>query len=251
MNKTTCAFIFTGGHGVRLRPYTIDTPKPLLRFNDGKRILDYTLGLIYESGIKNVFMNYCYGENLFKEVVSDYKGKLKIKLIHEEVPIGHGATLLMAKKYLLDYEYVISFNGDTIIDFDVLGFINKKSQKTISLLSGHSIETLPKTLVLGDGNELLGIEGPAGGYFYETRGRAKMTYSNYVGVNILPSTLISELHYNEGEFLGIFGNQDLIELALAKGYKAKAINSIKIKKFFSINTIEEFKEIEGLLNSNG
>jgi len=50
------AFVMAGGNGVRLRPLTVEVPKPALPFMGGRRIIDFALSNLYNSSIRSVFV---------------------------------------------------------------------------------------------------------------------------------------------------------------------------------------------------
>jgi glucose-1-phosphate adenylyltransferase len=50
------AFVMAGGEGTRLRPFTLEQPKPALPFADGWRIIDFVLSNLYNSMIRQVFV---------------------------------------------------------------------------------------------------------------------------------------------------------------------------------------------------
>lgn len=53
------AFITAAGIGSRLRPYTNDTPKPLIKIKK-RPILDYIFDDLEKAGVKKVVMNKHY-----------------------------------------------------------------------------------------------------------------------------------------------------------------------------------------------
>ena len=55
MNINT-AFILCAGFGKRLKPITLETPKPLIKIDDTE-LLDKTLHLIKNLNIKNIKIN--------------------------------------------------------------------------------------------------------------------------------------------------------------------------------------------------
>lgn len=50
------AFVMAGGNGVRLRPLTVEMPKPALPFVGGHRIIDFALSNLYNSSIRSIFV---------------------------------------------------------------------------------------------------------------------------------------------------------------------------------------------------
>lgn len=50
------AFVIAGGEGRRLRPLTLDQPKPALQLPGGWRIIDFVLSNLYNSGIRQIFV---------------------------------------------------------------------------------------------------------------------------------------------------------------------------------------------------
>lgn len=50
------AFVLAGGEGMRLRPFTLEQPKPALPFAGTHRIIDFALSNLYNSGIRSIFV---------------------------------------------------------------------------------------------------------------------------------------------------------------------------------------------------
>jgi glucose-1-phosphate adenylyltransferase len=50
------AFVMAGGEGMRLRPFTLEQPKPALHVAGGARIIDFVLSNLYNSMIRQVFV---------------------------------------------------------------------------------------------------------------------------------------------------------------------------------------------------
>ncbi|MDE5591687.1 MAG: NTP transferase domain-containing protein, partial [Helicobacter sp.] len=77
------AIILAAGEGKRLRPLTLNKPKPLLEIR-GKSILENTIDYLQQSGIKDIIVLTGYKHQLFDElqkklnfqqiVFKDYQG---------------------------------------------------------------------------------------------------------------------------------------------------------------------------------
>ncbi len=64
------AFILCGGEGTRLRPYTYETPKPLLKIGK-KTILDYVIGNLQRGDIEEYILTVGYLADQFVSYVGD------------------------------------------------------------------------------------------------------------------------------------------------------------------------------------
>ena len=69
--KTNTALILCAGYGKRLNPITIEKPKPLLKLNN-ITLLENTINLIKELGIKKIILNTFY---LKKQIVTIFQNK--------------------------------------------------------------------------------------------------------------------------------------------------------------------------------
>lgn len=106
------AVILAAGRGVRLRPYTHITPKPLLKINN-KRIIDYTLDILPQE-IDEIILVIGHLKWRVKWHLGDeYKGK-KITYITQEDKRGTADALFLCKKYLKNQEKFLVLFGDNL-----------------------------------------------------------------------------------------------------------------------------------------
>src|SRR5205823_5597874 len=103
------AVILAAGLGTRLRPYTLQTPKPLLPVR-GRPILDWTLGALPAAVDRVVVV-----VNYLAEQVVDYLGKQAHRaaweVVRQEVPRGTGDALLACRDKLRSDHFLV-LNGD-------------------------------------------------------------------------------------------------------------------------------------------
>jgi mannose-1-phosphate guanylyltransferase len=101
--------ILSGGLGKRLRPFTLDTPKPLIPILN-KPVLDYQLDFFKRHGIKDIVLCTGYKHELFKEKYPD--------LIHsvEKSPLGTAGAIKNAEKHITG-DFIVT-NGDNIFSFN-------------------------------------------------------------------------------------------------------------------------------------
>ena len=94
-------FILAAGFGKRLRPFTNNLPKPLIKIKK-KPLIYWNLIKIKKAGFKNIVINTHYLSNkIIRSVGSGKKYGLKITYSHEEEIKGTGGALVKAKSCLL------------------------------------------------------------------------------------------------------------------------------------------------------
>lgn len=80
--QITQAVILAGGQGKRLRPFTINNPKPMIPIN-GKPFLEYLIELLKTNGIKNIVILTGYlGEKITEYFGDGSKFEVRIKYSH-------------------------------------------------------------------------------------------------------------------------------------------------------------------------
>ena len=102
------AIILAGGKGTRLRPHTIEIPKPMVDIN-GYPFLDYLLSNIYSTGIRKVLILVGYKSQV---IINHYKNfkhmDISFSYSHEDVLTG---TRIMNAYNLLDPHFLLMY-GD-------------------------------------------------------------------------------------------------------------------------------------------
>ena len=112
------AIILAAGRGVRLRPYTHLTPKPLLRINK-KRIIDYTLDILPEE-IDQIIIVVGHRKWRIKwHLGNEYQGK-KITYVVQKEKKGTAHALFLCKPYIQKGERVMVIFGDNLYAKDDL-----------------------------------------------------------------------------------------------------------------------------------
>ncbi|MDD3735302.1 MAG: sugar phosphate nucleotidyltransferase [Candidatus Pacebacteria bacterium] len=106
------AVILAAGEGTRLRPLTVNRPKPLIEFA-GTTSLEYNLSQL-RGLVSEVIIIIGYKGEMIKEKIGDnYKG-LKIKYVWQEKQLGTGDAIKKAAP-LIKKEFLV-LNGDDIYD---------------------------------------------------------------------------------------------------------------------------------------
>lgn len=113
------AVMMAGGKGERLRPLTLDTPKPLLKVA-GKPIIDYNIDNLMNNGINhiNVTVNYLKEqiEDHFKEPVNG----VQINCVREPKFLGTIGSIKFVKQWYNDT--ILLMNSDLFTNIDIETF---------------------------------------------------------------------------------------------------------------------------------
>lgn len=132
------AVVMAGGVGSRLRPLTIERPKPMVPLMN-KPVLGHILELLKRHNITEVVITVQYLASL----IQDYFGNgsslgMTIHYSVEETPLGTAGSVKNAQKYLDDTFIVIS--GDALTNFDITSLVAyHKSINTLATLALYSV----------------------------------------------------------------------------------------------------------------
>ena len=124
MEKINTALILCAGYGKRLNPLTLNKPKPLLEVKDIS-LLENTINLINDFGIKNILINTFYLKEQIKEFINKKNFNCKINIIEDGNSIldtGGGILNLIKKS---ENENFFVFNPDTLWSKEYIEIIRK------------------------------------------------------------------------------------------------------------------------------
>jgi dTDP-glucose pyrophosphorylase len=195
--------IMAGGQGVRLKPLTNDTPKPLLLVGD-KPIIDYNIDRLRTYGVKRITITVRYLKGL---IIDHFRSKqndlLKYNFIEEEIPLGTlGAVSLMDS---FNSKYILISNSDilTNIDYEKFFLHFLKEDADIAVASVPYNIQLPYAVLETDNHRVLSfIEKPT--YTYYSNG----------GIYLIKASWLTKLNRNE-----LIDMTELMDLVLVSGGK--------------------------------
>ncbi len=108
--------ILAGGLGVRLRPVTLTTPKPMVPIN-GRPFLEYQVALVRSQGFDDLILLVGYlGEHVEAHFGDGRDWGVRIRYSYEARPLGTAGAILNARR-LLAPEFLL-MNGDTYLQTD-------------------------------------------------------------------------------------------------------------------------------------
>jgi len=140
-------FILAGGRGMRLRPYTDTTPKPLIPVR-GRPIIEHALELMRSHGVEEVTIAVNYLKERIMEHLGDGKRfGLHIGYIEEDRPLGTAGALALLERPSQDT--ILMMNADLLTDIDLDGmyerFLATASEITVATTE-HRIDIPYATL---------------------------------------------------------------------------------------------------------
>ena len=124
MEKINTALILCAGYGKRLNPLTLNTPKPLLKVKDIS-LLENTINLINDLGIKNILINTFYLKQQIKEFINNKNFNCKIDVIDDgDLILDTGGGILNLIKNTANDNFFV-FNPDTLWSKEYIEVIRK------------------------------------------------------------------------------------------------------------------------------
>lgn len=230
--------ILAGGKGTRLKEYTNDIPKPMIKVL-GKTILEYQFENLKKFGLKDIIL--CIGH--LGEKIKEYYGDGKkfgvnIEYALEQSPVGTGGALNYIKDLIYD-DFILLF-GDIMLDIDWNKFIEfHRFQGGIGTFLVHpNSHAFDSDLVLMDDNyKVTGIS---------YKNTERKYYKNIVksGVHILKKEILNFVEKDKKQDL----EKDIISKVLQEdniiyGYKT----SEYVKDMGTYSRLEQVKN--DLLNN--
>lgn len=112
------AMILAGGYGKRLRPLTLEVPKPLVKVGE-KSVIEYQIEWLKYYGFDEIVVLAGYlKEKIIEQLGSGSRYGVSITYVVEDEPLGTGGALKNASSILKRNESVIVVNGDVITNLD-------------------------------------------------------------------------------------------------------------------------------------
>ncbi len=111
------AVILAGGKGTRLKPLTLEIPKPLVTVHD-RTLIEHLFDLFKRHGVKDIVLSVGYKADKIKEVIGNGKKfGVNVDYLVEKEPLGTAGPLRLAKEEL--QETFIVTNSDELKDIDL------------------------------------------------------------------------------------------------------------------------------------
>lgn len=197
------AVLMAGGKGERLRPLTLDRPKPLLEI-DGKAIIDYNVEALAACGVDDISVTTRYLASMIEDHFARPVGGVQVRCVREDKPLGTiGALTLCGIPD--DGGDTLVMNSDllTTVSFEEMYLKHASAAADVTIAVVPYQVTVPFAILELDGDNVTGIA-------------EKPSYSHYAnaGIYIFSNRLLRTLRPDERA-----DAPDLVADAIARGMK--------------------------------
>lgn len=219
------AVLMAGGKGIRLRPLTENTPKPLLKLGN-KAIIDYNVDSLIDYGVKNISTTINYlGEQIIDHFESSRKG-IRIKCVKEPKYLGTIGSIKFIDVFENDTILIMNSDLFTNINYEdfYLHFLENNADMSVAAIP-YSV-SIPYGIFELDKRNILGVQ-------------EKPVYNYYAnaGIYLIKKSLL-ELIPEEA----FFDATDFIELLIAQKYNV--IRFPLIGYWIDIGKHEDYKKAQ-------
>ncbi len=222
------AVLMAGGKGERLRPMTLETPKPLLQIGD-KAIIDRNVERLMSYGIKHISVTVNYlKEQLIEHYSKPMSNGIRVECVEEEQFYGTIGSLTLVKEFHNDT--ILVMNSDLLTDIDYEDFYLHFKEHDAMMAAAAIPYTIsvPYGIFELEGRNILGVsEKPVFNY-----------YAN-AGIYLLKREVLK--YIPEGK---VFNATDLIEELVKEG--KRVIRYPLSGLWIDIGTPEEFHKAKDM-----
>ena len=151
------AMIFAAGLGTRLKEYTADRPKALVKVK-GKTLLQHCTEHLKRFGINTIVINiHHFGEKVLEELSEHNNYGCEIIISDErEQLLETGGGLMKAARYLQGSEPVVVFNVDVLSNIDLGKMLEYHKSKTALATLATRKRVSSRYLLFDKGHQLCG-----------------------------------------------------------------------------------------------
>ena len=200
--------LMAGGIGKRLRPITLNIPKPMIEIGETP-IIEHNLKRFSLFGIKNFWISINYKREIIKSFFKEKKAyENRISFIEETSPLGTVGAVSLVNNFKQDHVIIMNSDILTNLNFEdfYVDFIN--SEVDVSIITIPYRVDIPYGVIKSEGKYVSQInEKPS--YSYDTSG----------GIYLIKKSILKLIPYNS-----YFDFTNLIGLLLKNRKKIKKYN---------------------------
>lgn len=197
------AVLMAGGKGERLRPLTLETPKPLLKVGD-KCIIDHNIDRLISYGVKHISVTVNYLKEQIEEHFRVPRGEVKVQTVREPKYLGTIGSIRFVESFYNDTVLVMNSDLFTNINYEDFFLHFKEHDADMSVAAvPYSVQVPYGIFKIEDRRNITGLV-------------EKPTYDYYAnaGIYLIKKSALDLIP--EDTF---FNATDLIEALIAAGRK--------------------------------
>lgn len=224
------AVLMAGGKGERLRPLTLETPKPLLKVGD-KCIIDHNIDRLISYGVKHISVTVNYLKEQIEEHFSVPRGEVKVQTVREPKFLGTIGSIKFVENFYNDTVLVMNSDLFTNINYEDFFLHFKEHDADMSVAAvPYSVQVPYGIFKIEDRRNITGLV-------------EKPTYDYYAnaGIYLIKKSALDLIP--EDTF---FNATDLIEALIAQG--KKVIRFPLNGTWIDIGNPQEYKRANELVN---
>lgn len=153
------AVLMAGGRGERLRPLTLQTPKPLLEVG-GRPIIDYNIRALARAGITDVTVTVNYLAHMLEEhFARDVEG-LRVKTVREPSFMGTIGSVTLTDAAADPAGTTLVMNSDLLTDISLeeMYLSHVESGAELTIASVPYVVSVPYAVMVTEGKRVRAIE---------------------------------------------------------------------------------------------
>ena len=151
------AVLMAGGKGERLRPLTLDTPKPLLKVGD-RCIIDYNIEALARNGINHISVTTNYLAEKLEEHFAQPVAGVKVNCVKEPYRMGTIGSLTLIEKFHNDTILLMNSDLLTSICFEDFYMAHVDDDADMTVASVPYMVSVPYGIFVLEGNRILDVE---------------------------------------------------------------------------------------------
>lgn len=223
------AVLMAGGKGERLKPLTLNCPKPLLKIGD-KAIIDRNINALAENGIKNISVTVNYlKEQLIEHYAEPIEAGVKVNCVAEQQFFGTIGALTLVKEFHNDT--ILVMNSDLLTNIDYEDFF-LHFQEHDAMMSAAAIPytiSIPYGIFELEGRNIKGVA-------------EKPVYNLYANAGIYLLKKEALKYIPKGN---VFNATDLIDTLASDGHRV--IRYPLTGLWIDIGTLEEYRKAQDIV----
>lgn len=215
------AILMAGGKGERLRPLTLETPKPLLKVGD-KCIIDHNIDRLISYGVKHISVTVNYLKEQIEEHFAEPRGEVLIKTVREPKFLGTIGSVKFVENFYNDTVLVMNSDLFTNINYEDFFLHFQQHDAEMSLAAVPYDISIPYGILDLDGHNIHGlIEKP------------KFNYYANAGIYLIKRRALDEIPPDT-----FYHATDLVEKLIAK--KKKVVRYPLVGYWIDIGNPDEY-----------